>query len=82
MDIPDIRPILDHDLANGISFDVPRERELNDLRQLDGASAGLRLQFAQIRWNSRHSLELLPYMDLPAQEVNLLKLKAEDLTST
>jgi hypothetical protein len=41
MDISAIRPAFDHDLTNGESPDMPRERKLNDLRQLDGAPAGL-----------------------------------------
>jgi hypothetical protein len=81
MDIPDIRPIFDHDLTNGVPIDMPREGKLNDLRQLNGASAGLRLQFSQIWWVSWHSLKLLPYMDLSTQEINLLELKAKDLAS-
>jgi hypothetical protein len=32
MNISDIRPIFDRDLANGVSLDMPRERKLNDLR--------------------------------------------------
>ncbi|MBV9163013.1 MAG: hypothetical protein JO281_15990 [Pseudonocardiales bacterium] len=56
------------------------ERELNDLRKLDGAPAGLRLEFTQVRRNSRHSLELLSHVDLPIQEVDLADLNAEDLT--
>jgi hypothetical protein len=66
MNVPNIRPIFDDDLANWVYLDVSRERELNYLRQLDNAPAALRLKFAPIGWNSRHPLELLPYVDLPA----------------
>jgi hypothetical protein len=46
MDVSDVRPIFDDDFANGVSLDVSSKRELNDLRQLDGAAACLRLEFA------------------------------------
>ncbi|MDQ3760997.1 MAG: hypothetical protein M3460_04660 [Actinomycetota bacterium] len=82
MDVPGVCPIFDDDFANRIHLDVPSKRELNDLWQLDSASAGLRLELTEVRRNPRHSFELLPHMDFPAQKVNLLKLKAEDLTPT
>jgi hypothetical protein len=47
LNVPNIRPIFDDDLANWVHLDVSRERELNYLRQLDNAPAGLPLKFAE-----------------------------------